>query len=107
MQELELVAGGNLEHAATGSMPAGVALGLAATEASLARNLLLATPTEHDRSSSSSIRRRIILAMAGPSPRRRREPVTSRNASSSEGLDDRRGFEQDRVNVVATSPYRS
>ena len=68
-----------------GPTPSGVARGLAATDASLARNLFGATPTEHVRSSSS---RTAARDRRGDRRRRRRAgaraPVTSRNASSSE-----------------------
>ena len=59
-------------------------VGLAASEASLARNFTDATPTEHIRPSSVATRARIAAAMSGPGPNSRSDPVTSRKASSSE-----------------------
>ena len=60
------------------------AFGLAATDASFAKNLLGATPTEQVRSRWLAMRSRMCLAITTPSPSRRSEPVTSRNASSSD-----------------------
>ena len=63
--------------------PSGRATGLAASEASLARNLVGATPTLQVSPVRAFTSVRMRLAMATPSPSRRRAPVTSRNASSS------------------------
>ena len=65
-------------------MPLAEAFGFAATDANFARNLLGATPTEQVRSSLLAMRSRMSLAITTPSPSRRRDPVTSRNASSSD-----------------------
>ncbi len=64
--------------------PSGDAFGLAASDASLARNFVGATPTEQVSRSSSSTWRRNRAPIVGPSPCRRWAPLTSRNASSSD-----------------------
>jgi hypothetical protein len=58
--------------------------GLAASEASLARNFDGATPTEHISPSCSRTLARRWAPIVAPSPKRRCDPVTSRNASSSD-----------------------
>src|SRR5204862_148759 len=58
------------------------ALGLAASDASLAISLHVATPTDAHSPSSSRMRTRRLDAIVTPSPNRRVPPVTSRNASS-------------------------
>ncbi len=65
-----------------GVIPSGDGRGLASTEASLARNLFGATPTEQSSPSSSWISPRSRRAIVTPSPSSARAPVTSRNASS-------------------------
>jgi hypothetical protein len=55
---------------------------LAASDASLARSFVGATPTEHDRLSSAAMRRRMAAAISAPVPKSRKAPVTSRKASS-------------------------
>ena len=56
--------------------------GLRRSEATLAHNLLLATPTLTTSPASSSTRDLIWRAIASPSPKAAALPVTSRNASS-------------------------
>jgi hypothetical protein len=56
--------------------------GFAAAEASFARNLFGATPTEHTSSSSSRTRARISSPILAGSPKSEVAPPTSRNASS-------------------------
>lgn len=56
--------------------------GLERVEASLATNLVPATPTEQVMPCSSNTRARMCSPMATGSPSRRPEPETSRNASS-------------------------
>ena len=56
--------------------------GLAIDEASLATNLLAATPTEQVMPCSSATRLRISSPIAAGGPSRRTAPETSRNASS-------------------------
>jgi hypothetical protein len=91
-----------------GRGPVGDALGLAASEASLATNLVGATPTEHVRCCSSKIRVRIWSAIDGAGPNSRSEPVTSRKASSRDrgstnGVNDRKTP----ITWPLTSAYRS
>ncbi|OQC18578.1 MAG: hypothetical protein BWX70_03473 [Verrucomicrobia bacterium ADurb.Bin070] len=72
-------------HRTTSSRASGITKrpsGLACSLASLARNLLWATPTDAVRPTSARIAARICSAIRGPSPNSRREPVTSTNASS-------------------------
>ncbi|CAB4583701.1 unannotated protein [freshwater metagenome] len=57
-------------------------IGLARLDANFAMNFDVATPTLHGSSSSSAMRFLIRCPIAVPSPKRLREPVTSRNASS-------------------------
>ena len=57
--------------------------GLEVSDASLARNFVLATPTDTVRPVSARTRVRIVAAISRPGPNRRRPPDTSRNASSS------------------------
>ena len=64
--------------------PCTEARGLASWEASLARNLLGATPTEQVRCSWSNTARRMSWPAAAPVPHRRMAPVRSRKASSSD-----------------------
>ncbi len=67
-----------------GPWPGAPARGLASLEASLATNLLGATPTAHANPCSSCTRDRSSSAIRRPSVVPCRTPVTSRNASSSE-----------------------
>ncbi len=66
--------------AGTTSMPSG----LHRADASLATNLVGATPTEQVSCNSSTTRRRIAAAMSAGRPAARTLPRTSRNASSRE-----------------------
>jgi hypothetical protein len=59
-------------------------LGFFMSLANLARNLFGATPTDAVSCVSAKMAARICSAMAGPSPKRCREPLTSRKASSME-----------------------
>src|SRR4029453_14509322 len=56
--------------------------GFSRSEATFARNLLGATPTDAVRATSTRMRVLMSRAMVGPSPRSARLAVTSRNASS-------------------------
>ncbi len=56
--------------------------GLARSLASLARNLVEATPTDRHSPLSASTRRRMVAAIAAGAPSMRRAPATSMNASS-------------------------
>ena len=56
--------------------------GLQRVEASLATNLVVATPTEQVMPCSSDTRSRISAPISAGRPRRRTAPATSRNASS-------------------------
>ena len=67
-----------MASAGTSSIPSG----LAWEEASLATNLVAATPTEAGTPMRSRTSARIHLAMATGGPMRRRAPETSRKASS-------------------------
>ena len=58
--------------------------GLHPSEASLATNLVGATPTEHVTPTSRSTSARILAAIVSGGPNNRSAPATSRNASSSE-----------------------
>ncbi len=58
--------------------------GLQCTEASLARNLFTAMPTEQVMPCCSATLARISAPMAAGGPSRRKAPDTSRNASSSD-----------------------
>jgi hypothetical protein len=57
--------------------------GFASFDASLARSFVRATPTAQRSPFSSKTATRIDAAVAAPSPKSRRAPLTSRNASSS------------------------
>ena len=69
-----------MRSAGISSMP----LGLHRLDASLAMNFDGAIPTEHVIPSCASTLARIAVAIWRPVPSKRCEPVTSRNASSSE-----------------------
>ena len=68
--------------------------GFAASEASLATNFVGATPTDATRPVSLRMSRLIERAMASPSPNKRWQPRTSRNASSSESGSTRGVYER-------------
>lgn len=69
---------GTVAAAGTSSMPSG----LACVDASFATNFVVAIPTEHVIPWSAWTRRRSAAAIRVGGPRRRRAPLTSRNASS-------------------------
>jgi hypothetical protein len=83
-------------------------VGLASPEASLATNLVDATPTEQVTPCSSATRSRICAAICAGEPSRRIEPETSRNASSSDSGSTSGVTSLNRPSPRATPPqYRS